>query len=612
MKKPSVIQTQAITHIRGPAFVIAGPGSGKTFVIIQRIYHLISKEHVKPDNILVLTFSKAAANEMNTRFTGAYNIYGVNFGTIHAFSYSVLREYFGGSSLRLITESDKRKLLGVIMANHGLSQQCNADVTNEILGFVSRKKNNPSGIFQNGFLNSTLPEESVKEIISEYERYFENEGYIDFDDMVIKCLRYLECNDEAKRRLKERIKYIIIDEFQDTNPVQYELLRILENDDHNIMAVGDDDQSIYGFRGSEPNIMNRFLAEHPDSKVIKMGENYRSGKNIVEFAAKIIKHNKNRFPKAFIPVNDEGNVVIKITDTHRMEEELLSQMIKKTLKEDEGSVAVILRTNNSVGFFAGMLEKNDIYVRKNRKSAARLKDCKVTKDFEAFLKYLYGGEKRSDFICFMNKPVKYIQREALLSETVDFEELYRFYQRNDKMIITLKSFHKKILLAQKTGIRCAVSIFRKQIGYDAYLKENAKSRQELELWMSEADELEERLKNINGHIGLSEIWDDIANDSKERTESRQNNDEPSDNAAVTVITMHQSKGLEFDHVFLPDINEGVIPSKKSDEKEIEEECRLLYVAATRAKRSLTIMATRERNRDISRFIDLDMAKDISG
>ncbi|MDE6184516.1 MAG: ATP-dependent helicase, partial [Lachnospiraceae bacterium] len=293
MKKPSKAQKQAITHLSGPAQIIAGPGSGKTYTIIQRILYLIRHHQIRPDRILVITYTKAAAAEMKERYekesaNDQKYIGNVHFGTFHSICYHILRQCGFARYDSLIKESDKRKLLQIILNNHGLSSECTYDSITNLLNSISHMKNiseSAPGGFKS---NVDVPFEEFLRIKEEYDRYLREQELLDFDDMILQCYELLSKKQELCRKYQDLFQYILVDEFQDINMPQYQLLKLLAQPGNHLFVVGDDDQAIYGFRGATPGIMKQFLNDFACGKQILLTENYRSGKKIVKLAERMI------------------------------------------------------------------------------------------------------------------------------------------------------------------------------------------------------------------------------------------------------------------------------------------------------------------------------------
>ena len=603
MKKPSRMQAEAIAHIRGPALLIAGPGSGKTFVIIQRILSLVSKEHVRPDRILVLTFSKAAANEMKTRYENSEGKQGVYFGTFHAASYGILRQYMGYRDVRIVSYEQKKKAIKVIVENQGCINECDIDLVNDILGLITNIKSSDKEEIIYKIPQRDIDEEVLKHIISDYNGFLKDERLIDFDDMITDCVSMLEKDSAVRDLLKERFDHIIVDEFQDINENQYALLGLLENSERNIMAVGDDDQAIYAFRGSDPEFMKRFMDDHDDTKIFHLTENFRSPEKIVKASSLVISRNRNRLYKEFKAIKEGGNVFLIHTDSRKEEEDSIIEILKEKhgSEIENGDTAIILRTNAEVLIYDMLLKKNGFETQNRIPSFAGMGNGFIYEDIKAFLNFIKNGYHRADFIKFMNKPLRYIQRDCLLSETVDVGKLKRYYSNNKEMLCVIDELWKWIELASKLDIRSAIGIFRRSLKYDDHILDKSRNEEEAKKNYMIADRITKKICEVN-HNSQRLVFPDASFGEEIISEDKSTDKGHKNSHGIYVMTMHMAKGLEFDNVILPDLNEGVIPKKNLSEKETEEERRLLYVAMTRAKSSLYLMYTEERNRKASRFL----------
>lgn len=607
MRTPSKAQEQAIIHMSGPALICAGPGSGKTFTIIQRILYLIEQYHVRPDKILVITYTKAAANEMKVRFEASSAYLGVHFGTFHSICFNILRQSGETTANALIRENDKRKLLQIILGNQGLSSKSGYDSITVLQNMISRLKN-MSEQYQGEKTEINLLEEfcfntefSLSEIMNvreEYDRYLREQKMIDFDDMVTECLKLLMTKPSICTKYQQMFEYILADEFQDVNQPQYQILKLLSAPENNLFVVGDDDQAIYGFRGASPGIMRQFTEDFPDRKQIMLTENYRSGRKIVGLSEQIIARNKERFVKEFYPINAGGNVVCTCFETRMEEEQELIKELSASGKDLLCRTAVILRTNREVIQYFELLKGAGIAVKGKAVSKEDIFHGFIMEDIEAFLSFLYHGKRRCDLIRFMNKPNHFFTRAALPFEQVTQTQMEQYYLKNPVMLSEVRRFFRQISIAEKLHPSLAVSFYRKTLGYDNYLREKAGNTYEFQKFKRQADQIQQYFEKYRGGRTVSEFIKDLAEEYN--MDSKMMVDEP----GVSILTMHGSKGLEFDRVYLPDVNEGIIPGREiRSERAYEEERRLLYVAITRARNDLYIYYTKERNRKLSRYLE---------
>ena len=608
MKQPSQSQREAINHKDGPALLIAGPGSGKTFTIVQRIINLIEKENIPPNQILVLTFSKAAASQMHDRFKVESGNLDVHFGTFHSLAYFILKKSFSFKENNLISDFEKRRMLSQILKNHGLDELCSTENLQFIIDSISKQKNS-SNYNQISISLGTddISDNILQSVLDEYFEFLKEKGKLDFDDMILRCIELLKNNTQILIQYQNQFKYILVDEFQDINIPQYDLVKLISYPDNNLMCVGDDDQAIYGFRGSTPGIMNIFDKDYPGNKHIYLTENYRSGENIVKLAENIISDNKIRFSKSYIPVNPSGKIYSVICETHISQNEYILSFLNGLSKEELADTAILVRTNRDVSVYSKLLSQNRIRINQSQPKNISIKDSFIFDDIRAYLKFIYEGQRRSDFILIMNKPERYIQRTAVSSDSVSFEALKQYYFQNKDMLQSLDTFFRLIKLASSLDITYALNIIRKNLGYEKYIRAVSKSEEEYEQNMNILIKVTDLFKNYSKKVSVEEYINstkfDNSSDSSSNSNSNTNPDEEGSlQYGVKVMTMHTSKGLEFKNVIIPDANEGIIPEKGVTGNELEESRRLFFVAVTRAKKCLCILATKERNRDISRFI----------
>lgn len=607
---PSNLQRQAIEHLSGPAMVIAGPGSGKTFTIVRRILNLVQNHHIPPDNILVITYTKAAANEMKERYEKAMSsedpayIAGgsVNFGTFHSICYHILKQWGMVKADSLIRERDKRKLFQVILGNNGFAGKDSFDTITHLQNAVSRMKNLGITALRDEEMESfpALQRDFTLEALSlirkEYDCYLREQGLIDFDDMITECLTLLSSRPSALIKYQNLFQYILADEFQDINLPQYEILKLLAFPSQNLFVVGDDDQAIYGFRGATPGIMQQFLNDFRGGKKLLLTENYRSGESIVALAKQVIARNKERFKKEFYPVKTGGRVNALCYETRKEEEEDLVKRLSFLSREQLTDTAVIVRTNLEGEQYGGILKACGIGVKGVKATQTDIFHGFIMEDIAAFLSYLYEGGRRGDLLHFMNKPNRFFTRMALPEESVSLRHMEQYYCQNPQMLREARLFFRHLEIASGLQPHLAIAFFRKTLGYDRYLHEQAKDRERYEKLLAQAEQIQRLFKEYKG----GQIRDFISSQAEKNGKASLG---AIQEKGVSILTMHGAKGLEFARVFLPDVNEGVIPGRDcTSPSQLEEERRLLYVAMTRAKEELFICYTKERGRKLSPYL----------
>lgn len=599
-------QQQAVYHKEGPMLVLAGPGSGKTMVITRRVMHLIEQEHIPEEQILVITFTKAAATEMKERFRAMCRSghKGVNFGTFHAVFFTMLKHAYHLSGANIVREEVRYQVMKEIIHRQGLEYEDEKDFILELFSEISLVKG--SRIELSNYYSQNCADEVFRRIYKEYARFLEREKLIDFDDMLVLCHELLSRRGDILALWQNRYRYILIDEFQDINLVQYEIIRMLAKPQDNLFIVGDDDQSIYRFRGAKPEIMLNFPVDYPQCQKLTLSTNYRSVRPILEAAGRLIGYNVHRFDKKLEPVR-EGNypVIIQQYDTLALQNQGIAQEILKLNAEGipYQQMAILVRTNLGSGSLLHKLMEYNIPFRM-KDNLPNLFDHWITQDILAYIKLATGATQRSLYLQIINRPKRYVSREAFDSPEVDFEEVKAYYEDKDWMLERLEQLEYDLGIISSMTPFAAVNYIRRGIGYEDYLTEYATGRRmKPEELFDILDELQESSRGISTFDQWFHHMDEYREELKRQSVENSENHIDS----VQVVTMHSAKGLEFEAVFIPDANEGITPHKKAAlEADIEEERRLFYVAMTRAIRRLYIFYSKERyNKNLprSRFLD---------
>lgn len=563
----------------------------------------------------MITFTKAAALQMQERF---YRImegkhYPVKFGTFHAIFYYILRQSNPGLPRIIRTESEKHKLLEKVYVSFlQRFQNVSLPPVEDLIKYIGKYKNT-------GECMKYLPEPAILEkeqflwIYKSYERLAAKEGKMDFDDMAKQCLQLFGQKKEVLKFWQEQFHYILIDEFQDINEPQYQVIRMLAGEQRNLFVVGDDDQSIYGFRGASPDIMTGFQKDYPESRRIFLSVNYRSDAAIVEAAGKVIAENKRRVPKKIRSVGSNGAgeggkstaVTLKELPDREAEEAFLIERLKVWEKKEREfeEAAIICRTNFELEEYALLLEKNKIpFQRKEKKKS--LFEHFIMQDLEAYLRIAMGERKRSLFLRIINHPLRQIGRDFFTKEETEFADLIRhcgseYLEKDEGKRRQIEKLERDCKKLSTMPPFLAISYIRMGIGYEAYMKERSgNSPERLEAF----ERVMEFLQNHAKGYRTSEAWLKAVEQLKKiQTESNEE-----EKKGVSLLTMHGSKGLEYACVFIPDINEGVIPGGRTlTEEAVEEERRMFYVAMTRAKEQLEmyyIKSHQGRKKLPSRFL----------
>ncbi len=612
-------QKCAIEHVDGPAIVLAGPGSGKTTVITHRILHLIASG-IPSEDILVITFTKDAALEMETRFNKLIhdksqisNInhsdsdilshiksgHQVTFGTFHSVFFFILRLRYHLSFKNIITDKNKVLILRELTAKENIDSSYDTDFFRLLLSEISKYKS--MGDSCTDFSSKLIDTDKFQRIISGYQSELKQQRLLDFDDMLLLCYELFKREPEELKLWQDRFKYILVDEFQDISPVQYNIVRMMAEPENNLFIVGDDDQSIYRFRGAEPSIMLGFENDYPDAKRILLSNNYRSKKEIVSFAKHVIDHNKERFCKDITAANGPGGHTFYYRAEDPVKE--YSQVIRNIIKEiksgiNPNEIAILFRTEILIQPLVAELTRSQIpYVLKNK--VKNIYESNTAQDFISYIKLSLNMGTRADFLRIMNKPLRYISRSAINHREMSFDKLKRYYNGSKDMQEHIDRLLRDLCTLRRLPTIAALIYIRKKIGYEDYLIDHAR---ENHINLSDAraiiDEIEAAAQNIPDKEKWLKYIDDYG---IELAQSQTAN-----NSGVRLMTFHSSKGLEFDVVHLVDINESIVPYSKAVSKaDIEEERRAFYVALTRARNEFHIYFTDRRyskNCSPSRFI----------
>ena len=600
-------QTEAVAHNKGPCMVLAGPGSGKTLTIAKRIEYLIMKHKVRPEEILVITFTKYAAWEMKnrTRSICGPSSYAVTFGTFHGIYYGILKWAYRLNQSNLLSDEEKYRILREILPGIDWDQEPEADEEKDYLQElaieIGNVKNNCMDIEEYEPVKYTT--EKFRKLYRTYEETKKKYRKIDFEDMLIQCRDLFMKRPDILKKWQEKFQYILVDEFQDVNQAQYDVVRMLAAPQDNLFVVGDDDQSVYGFRGAKPGIMKEFMKDYPKARQILLDVNYRSSGYIVKGALRVIGNNKIRFEKKIEAFRkpDETVHVQEVKDPVQEAEYVLERIREYREKGvSYTEMAVLYRTNVDARAMSELMTEYQIpFVMKEHLN--NIYEHFIALDMISYLRLSQGEYDRKYFLQIANRPNRYLTRESMKTGNVSYESLRRYYRDKDWMVDRIDQLEWDMkMICDKTPY-AAIQYIRKRMGYDEFLKEYAAYRK-----ISSEDlfaVLEEIWQNSKGYGTIKEWFEHIEIYGKMLKEQNKKNGEKE---GVNLMTMHAAKGLEFDTVFVIEANEGSCPYKKATtDEEIEEERRLFYVAMTRAKRKLVISYVKEKNgKDLlpSRFV----------
>lgn len=606
-------QDEAIKHGNGPCMVLAPPGSGKTLIVTERTRYLIEESGVRPDQILVITFTRYAAREMKERFerlTAGKN-YPVTFGTFHSIFYGILKCAYGIGANNLMSEKESSVLLQEVLDQTDIESTPEVEDEEELVRELLREV----GMVKNGlchlkdFHSKYLTQDEFAEVFRSYEHQKKELKKFDFDDMLVQCYALFRKKPEILQGWQKRFQYILIDEFQDINRVQYEVIRMLAAPRYNLFVVGDDDQSIYGFRGAKPELMLYMKQEFPSLRTISLTVNYRSTEFITGAAARVILHNDTRFYKRVQSFRGRGqNVHVQEVLDEQEEAQYVTEEIQKKLDQGikPGEIAVLFRTAVQARMISEILSEHRIPF-EMRDYVTNFYRHFIVKDMMAYLQLAAGKRDRSLFLTICNRPLRYLARNSMENRQVNFEDLRKFYCDKDWMLDIIDQFDVDVRMMKNMAPYAAIQYIRKKIGYDDFLKEYAEKHQiSWKQLMDVMAELEERSKNFKSYdeweIHIAKYTQEL---EEQQAKARKIKGERENK--VQLMTIHSAKGLEFEDVFVIHANEGEIPHQKAEKKdEIEEERRLFYVALTRAKNNLCISYITQKNGNSikpSRFVE---------
>lgn len=598
-----LFQQDAVNAKERNVLVVAAPGSGKTTVIINRINYLVNKLKIYNKNIIVITFTKSAALNMKDRYIKSFNIERAPFfGTFHGLFYKMLiRENY---KIEIIESYKTHKLIEGVLKKY--FDDINEDKIKEVINNISLFKNSRSNLNE---FKPSITKEIFGECYEAYSSYKKKNNLWDFDDLALKVLELLKENKELRNGYRELFKYILVDEFQDCDELQIEFLKMMnEGDKNSLFAVGDEDQCIYSFRGSKPEYMVIFNNIFKGGKKYYLSKNYRSSKNIIDGAKKVIEYNKERNKKEII-ANKEDDGIIKISFPYdeKIQGEEIVDRIKALIKDNKYTYKdniILYRTNIEAMNFI------DVFTRKKIPFTLLDKEYNffehfICKDILTYLKLSLDPFDKEAFLKIINKPFRYVSKSNLtyvrnFNEYKDpFEILMEKKDTPPFQIKKLDDLRKDIQYLSKLSLSSAIQFIISDLGYLDYLKTYC------EKFNQSLDDLEEILEEFkisaSGFKTIIEFFTHIENIKEEIEMSKNKIDED----RVLLSTIHRVKGMEFKNVFLVNCNEDTIPHISAGDENIEEERRLFYVGITRAIDNLYITAPKTKGgkfKEASRFI----------
>lgn len=578
-------QKKAIEHGEGPLMVLAGPGSGKTFVITHRIKYLIEGPGINPAHILVVTFSRAAAKEMKDRFEKLCSKSLVTFGTFHSVFFSLLKTAYGFSSEQIASDELRYTLIKELIKRNSIENEDINTLAGNLLNEIALVKQDNISI--KNYYSNSISSDTFKKIYIDYESELEARGKLDFEDMLSLTYELLSERSDILKAVQNRYRYILVDEFQDINFLQYNIIKLMAGEKQNITVVGDDDQSIYRFRGARPEIMLGFERDFRNVKKVFLDINFRSSTQIVNASTKLISFNSKRFPKNFKAKNGDGAPVSLIEFKNPfLEVNSIIKDIKDYIKsgQDINSIAVLYRTNLSPRLLIERLMRNNIPFT-IRDAIPNLFDHWVAKDIISYIKLAINIGDKSDLLRISNKPNRYISRDSLSSSRANIETLFDYYDDKSYMIKRIVELREHLRTIKNLKPATALRYIRNVVGYDEYIEEycdmNGVESDDCYSILGDLENSAAEYNNFNDwFVHMDEYKDELIEARKKSNEN---------DKGVRLMTFHSSKGLEFDIVYIIDVNEGSVPYKKAKGvDEIEEERRMFYVAMTRARKKLFI------------------------
>ena len=591
-------QQRAVFKMEGPCLVLAGPGSGKTAVLTRRIIELI-KSGIPSKEILVITFTKAAAIEMKERFDRlSDDASPVTFGTFHSLFWGILQKECGYKSTDIIMGYDRNKILKEAMEKAKL----NSDDTLLLNSYATELSTFNCSI--NNFEKYEPKFVEKKDLIcfaKAYEELKNKYKVIDFDDMLTLTYKLFVCKPEILEKWQNRFSYFLVDEMQDMNDIQFQLIKMLSERTRNLFCVGDDDQSIYGFRGANPKLMQAFMEVYPDAEKIILDYNYRNPKNVVNMASKLISKNNTRFEKDIKSTKAQGYIELQEYKDEAEEAKGLVKSIASLTNSGTSfnEIAILYRNHSDARFVVDSMLKEGIpFYLKER--MPNIYSHFIISDIESYFQVAMGNSTKSRLLAIINRPNRFIHRRSVeVGGTLT--GMLRFYNDNPACKKNVEMLKADIELIGKMSPAAAINYIRNAMGYNAFLKEEALK---LEASYNDYVQVIEFLIQVLKDCKTIKQAIDKLNYLRLKIDYENKNNENDKSSKIGLYTLHSSKGLEFDNVFIIGVNEGILPTNKADSRdEIEAERRLFYVGITRTKQNLYLSYTNKKNRDKSRFLD---------
>lgn len=604
-------QKEAVSHLNGPMLIVAGAGSGKTGVLTHRIAYMVLNG-VKPWNILALTFTNKAAREMVHRISNlvseddAKKIWA---GTFHSVFAKILRfeaEHIGyTANFTIYDTDDSLSAIKNVMNNHGISQQAHSpQKVRNAISSAKNKMQTPDELLNSAFNGE---QKQTAFIYHEYAKYLAKSNAMDFDDILLNLIKLLDKNKEILKKYQDKFRYILVDEYQDTNKAQYMAISLLAKAHQNLCVVGDDAQSIYGWRGADIENILHFQKDYPYCKIVRLEQNYRSTQTILDAADSVIRKNPKRIDKKLWTENSTGQKINVLNATDEKEEaanvvNIIAQLVRSGAKL--GDIAILYRTNAQSLFIENALRsKSFSYVVFGGISFFKRKEIK---DVVAYLRLIVNPNDNESLLRIINEPPRGIGKTSL-DHLIDYS-----FQYNVSLFDAFKQagFNSKLQARAVVAAQKFVELIENYSTAETYsnhqlISEYIENTGLLDMFKEiDTDDSQDRLNNIEQFLADVQIFLDenedftIAEYLQQVALITDMDEKDSSKDHISVMTLHSAKGLEFDYVIITGLEQGLFPSQRANsaEDEIEEERRLFYVGITRAKQQLFLTYSNRRVR----------------
>jgi ATP-dependent DNA helicase Rep len=607
-------QQAAVTHLGSPLLVLAGAGSGKTRVITQKIAWMIRKGVCSADQIAAITFTNKAAREMRERATQLLTkeeAKGLTVSTFHTLGLNIIKREAKRlgykANFSILDAQDSEAIL------KELAHKEDVEEADNLRWIISRWKNDFISVEQAALLANTTDEKLAAILYEKYQRQIKAYNAVDFDDLIVLPVQLFEQHPEALQYWQNKLRYLLVDEYQDTNACQYRLIRLLAGIRGALTAVGDDDQSIYAWRGARPENIAQLQQDYPMLKVVKLEQNYRSTSRILQSANKLIGNNPHLFEKNLWSTLGEGDPIRIMpcrTPEHEAEK-VVGEILKLRFRDraDFKDFAILYRGNHQSRLFEKLLRENNIPYKISGGTSFFARS--EVKDILAYLRLISNPDDDAAFLRIINTPKREIgtstleklgeyaheRKTSLFNAAQELGFAQRVSAKAQQRVETFSFWlHEMTRAADNADPTKTVRQVIADIGYDDWLKNTCNTPKQAEARMKNVGEIVDWVRKLHDDgAGKETLGEIIAHMSL--VDMLERNSEEKDQDSVSLMTLHAAKGLEFPNVFLVGVEEELLPHTNSlDEQSIQEERRLAYVGITRAQKNLTISYAKTRSR----------------